>query len=435
MAYLPILLVIPLAFVLLNKRNFSKSDCFISAALTVSLILCQGFYNLPRYYASIFPFLFLGIAQFMPPPNTITLTTRLKGLATRLKASLLAISAIFLFFISMSVVLLTNYTGYDIVWSWFSSNEEKVYSETINYLEEAGAKKVYAVNPIFPALSPNLNSSLNFETFALLFLEEKPPEEIVNDIIDEGVDYVVLDAWVRYWGYPMSVQAKELVQEIRRNSRLMRVIEPDSPISTEIYLLGAEAQGIFNGDFSQWVKTDEKELPLGWSPVLVTGSEDRASITDTDIDGVKCLGLTIYEDGAREGSRDSTYAGVFQVIPFPESKLNVQVFPTVNTGTTGRVVLGSGIHFVDSNGHALIIGFSDEVDGEKVFHYGEGDRILIVRNAPLDQWSEHTIDLSAYWAETGWWQPEEVSVYLVVSTYYTEPGYYAFYVAKIQTGN
>jgi hypothetical protein len=54
-------------------------------------------------------------------------------------------------------------------------------------------------------------------------------------------------------------------------------------------------------------------------------------------------------------------------------------------------------------------------------------------NAQLHQWSEHTIDLSAYWSQAGWWQPDEVGVYLLISTYQSEPGYYSFYVAQIGT--
>lgn len=431
-AFLPTLFAIPIIFALLNKKNFSKSVFFLSATLITSLVFCQVFPALPRYYISIFPFLFLGIAQFAPPPGTIKLTTRLRGLATRFKASLLAMLAVFLFFTGVTAVLLTNYTGYDVLGIGLPSEEEEVYQETISYLEGAGAKKIYSDNPILPALSPNLNSTLHFETFAMLWLEQKPPEELIRDVIDDGVDYVALTQWATQWGNPYKEDV-DLRQAVRRNGRLMRVIGPDSPCSIKIYLLGAEPQGVFNGDLTQWVTTDETSLPLGWRPVLLTGRGDEATIINTSIDGVKCLGLTIYEDGMREETRETTHAGVFQDILFPASKLRVQVFPTVNTGTTGRVVLGSGIHFVDSNGHALIIGFSNEVDGEEVSQYGEGDRFLVVKNAPLNQWSEHTIDLSAYWAETGWWQPEEISVYLVVSTYYTEPGYYAFYVAQIET--
>jgi 4-amino-4-deoxy-L-arabinose transferase-like glycosyltransferase len=434
MAFLSILLAIPVLFALLNKKDFSKSVCFISAALIVSLVACQALFHVSRYYITIFPLMFLAIGQFAPPPGTITLTTQLKGLAPRLKASLLVISAIFLFFTSGSVVLLTNYTGYDINQPWFSSaQEEQVYRETADYLEGAGAKKVYAVNPIIPALAPNLNSSLNFETFAMLFLEEKPPEEIIKDLKAEGVDYVVLDAFIRYWGPPFSITALEFVQEVRHNARLMAVIEPDSRISTEIYLLGAEPEGIFNGDFSQWLKTDETSQPLGWQPVLLTGQGDEAVIKDMSIEGVKCLGMAIYEDGMRDETRDTTHAGVFQKILFPTSKLKVKVFPTVNTETTGRVVLGSGIHFVDEDGRSVIIGFSDKVEGEQTIQYGDYTRFLVIKQAPLNQWSEQTIDLAAYWAKARWWQPKEVNLYLLASTSYTEPGYYAFYVAQIET--
>jgi len=433
MAFLPILLAIPLAFFLLNRRNFSQSDCFLSVALLVSLVLCQGFYHLPRYYISLFPFLLLGVSCLMPPLNVKMLTAKFQSLTRRTKAGLLVPLASFFLFLSLSIVLLTNYTGYDINWPWFASNEEQVYHETIDYLEEAGAKKVYAVNPIFTAMSQNLESTLAFDSFALIWLEGKPSEEIIKDRIDEGVDYIVLDSWVRYWRYPYDKQARELTQAVRRNARLVKVIAPGSLISTEIYALGAETQGIFNGQFDQWVTTDEMSLPLGWEPVLVTGEGDKALIEEAHIAGMNCVGFTIYEDGLRNEKYDSTHAGILQRILFPETEIRVQVFPTVNTVTTGRVVLGSGIHFVDSHAHALVIGFSDEVDGEEVFQYQEGDRILVVKNAQLNQWSEHTIDLAAYWRAANWWQPKEMDMMLLVSTYYTEPGYYTFYVSQVET--
>jgi len=71
-------------------------------------------------------------------------------------------------------------------------------------------------------------------------------------------------------------------------------------------------------------------------------------------------------------------------------------------------------------------------DEEEVFKYADGSRILIVKHAQLNQWSEHTIDLSSYWNKANWWQPEEIKVYLLISTYYSKPGYYAFYVAKVE---
>ena len=56
----------------------------------------------------------------------------------------------------------------------------------MDYLKNAEAEKVYAINPIFPALSPDLDSTLSFDTFALLWLKEKPPAEIIDDMVAEG---------------------------------------------------------------------------------------------------------------------------------------------------------------------------------------------------------------------------------------------------------
>ena len=89
---------------------------------------------------------------------------------------------------------------------------------------------------------------------------------------------------------------------------------------------------------------------------------------------------------------------------------------------------------MDKHGHALVIGFSDEVDEEEVFKYGDGSRILIVKHAQLNQWPEHTIDLSSYWNKANWWQPEEIKVYLLISTYYSEPDVWPIEYSYSQVG-
>lgn len=423
MACLPILFTIPLILVLLNKRGFSKSDCFLAVALIVSLILSQGFYHLPRYYASVFPFLFLGISRLVPPVNVELLTARLK-------AGLLVFLAILLFSLSLSLVLLRNYTGYDTLGPVFASNEEQVYEETIDFLEEAGAEKMYATSPSFQAMSTKLESTLAFDTFALLWLEKTPPQEIVTDLIDEGVDYVVLDGWTRYWGYPYEKAVAELVKEVRRNSRLVKVIEPDSSCSAEIYLLDAEAQGIFNGDFDHWVTDKGITVPLGWNPVLIEGDGDLADISQAYKGDRNCVRLMVYENGEKEGELETTHAGIAQTIRFPEDKITVEVLAEVSTEALGQAVLGPSINFVDYEGHSLAVGFSNEIDAESVFQSENGDRVLVVKPAELGQWSEHSIDLPAYWSQAGWPQCEEVTMLMVVSAHYQKPGAYAFCVAK-----
>ncbi|MBN2186887.1 MAG: glycosyltransferase family 39 protein [Dehalococcoidia bacterium] len=425
MAFLPILLVIPFILIILNKEDFSKSDCFLVVTLVVSLLLCQGFFYLPRYYIALYPFLFLGISWLVPSVN-------MKLLTAKLKAGLLVVLATLLVFLGVTIVLLNNYTGYDINWSWFASNEEQVCRETVDYLEAAGAKKVYAPNPIYLAMSPNLNGTLAINTFALLWLEKKPPGEIVTDLMNEGVDYVVLDAWTRYWGYPYREEIAELVEEVHLNGRLVKVVEPDSRCSTEIYLLGAKAEGIFNGDFEHWVRGEEMKSPLGWDPVLIKGEGDEADMGEAYVGDKKCLRLAIYEDGEQDGELEWTHAGIVQEMPFPEGQITVGVFPEVNTEILGRTTLGAGIHFMDEDGHSVVIGFSDETDTEEIFQCEECGLMFVIKPAQLYQWSEQGIDLPAYWSRAGWLQPEKINMLMTISTRYDSPGDYVFYVAGIE---
>jgi len=238
MTFFNVLIAIPILIIVLNKRIYSRSDHFLWVAMAVSLILCQGFHHLPRYYASLFPFLFLGISGLIPPAGEKPLMAKLRHSRGRLEAGMLLPLSLFFLFLCLSIVLLTNYTAHGIQKTREDSTEEYVYRETFGYLKGIGARKVYSVNPIFIALAPNLNTTLNFDTYALLWLKMTPPDEIIRNMIHEGVDYVVLDTWVNHWTYPYDREAKDLVRSIRGHGKLMRVIAPDSPCRAEIYLLG-----------------------------------------------------------------------------------------------------------------------------------------------------------------------------------------------------
>jgi len=435
MAFLPILVAIPLILVILNKRSFGRMDCFVSISMIVSLLFCQGFYHLPRYYISVFPFLLLGVSGLMPSVDLKVVSTRFQSLAFGLKAGLLVSLASFVLFLSLSVVLLTNYTGYDVNWPWLASNEEYVYGETIDYLEKAGARKVWAVNPIFVAMSPDLDSTLAFDSFALLWLEETPSEDIVQDRVAEGVDYVVLDSWVRYWAYPYDKQARELSTAVRRNARLLRVVAPTSLCSTEIYLLGAKEQGVFNGDFDQWMRYEDMNLPLGWEATLIEGGSDHAIIDTGELRGKECVKLIVCEDGQKDVRRESTHAGVSQKILFPDDEVKVEILPQVSAAPSGRPELLAGIHFTDDSGHSVVVGFSDRVSGEEVFEHESGYRLTVLKEAQMGQWSEQVIDLARYWDRVGWPRPREVSMLVVSSAHYQNPGCYSFCIASVQVGN
>jgi len=429
MISLPIMLVIPFVLLILNRRTFSERDYFVAMVLGVSFVLCQGFPAMPRYYASLYPFLFLAMSSMVPPLDP-------RMLANRLKAGLLVVLTVFLLFLSLSVILLKNYTGYDALLpgAVFSTNEEQMYGKALGFLEEAGARKIYATSPSFPAMSSELDCSRAFDIFALLWLEGKPTEEIVQDLIDEGVDYVLLDEWIRYWGGPKTRQVRELTEQVRNNSRLVKVIEPDSPCMVEIYRLGAEAEGVFNGEFGQWVTLRDMMLPLGGEPVLVDGLGDVAGIGRARVAGKECVKLIVCEAGQKDGNRESTHAGISQRILFPEDEVRVEILPQVNAAPSGRPELLPGIHFTDESGHSVVVGFSDRVTGEEVFEHESGYRLLVLKEAQMGEWSEQTIDLARYWDRTGWPRPREVSMLVVSSAHYQNPGCYSFCIASAEVG-
>ncbi len=429
MISLPIMLVIPFVLLMLSRKSFSERDYFVAMVLLVSFVLCQGFPAMPRYYASLYPFLFLAMGSMVPPLDP-------RILADRLKAGLLVVMTVFLLFLSLSVILLKNYTGYDALLpgAVFSTNEEQMYSESLSFLEAAGARKIYATSPSFPAMSPELDCSRAFDIFALLWLEGKPTEEIVQDLIDEGVDYVLLDEWIRYWGGPKTRQVRELTAQVRNNGRLVKVIEPDSPCMVEIYRLGAEAEGIFNGGFDQWVTQVKMALPLGWEPVLVDGGSDVAGIGRAHVAGRDCVRLIACEYGEKDDKRESTHAGISQKVLFPDEGVKLEVLPQVSAAPSGRPELVPGVHFTDDSGHSVVVGFSDRLTGEQVFEHESGYRLLVLKEAPMGEWSEQTIDLARYWDQAGWPRPREVSMLVVSSAHYQNPGCYSLCIASVGVG-
>jgi 4-amino-4-deoxy-L-arabinose transferase-like glycosyltransferase len=236
-AYLPILLALPLVILILRKQDINESDYFIGISLLITFIFCQFFYQLPRYYISATIFVLLSLPSFMPALDAGTLRMKLADISAGIKMQLLTIVTAISFSLCITLVLLTNYTGYDSSSTWMASDEEYVYTETVSYLEQAEAQKIYATDPIFPAFSKKLNSTLYFDSFELLFLENQNPDDIVANRISEGVDYIILDSWVRWWGGDYKEQSDRLVQAVRRHGRLVKIIAAGEPTQVEIYCM------------------------------------------------------------------------------------------------------------------------------------------------------------------------------------------------------
>jgi len=233
-----LLLGVFVLILLLNRKHFLRTDAFIFTGMTVSFVLCQAFYQLPRYYVSVLIYVVLGISQLL---SLGRLTDFKAGSFLRLSPARIKVTGlllVFALFTSSTLVLLNNYTGWDVLGgNRFASNEEQVYKEAVNYFEENKAAKVFSINPIFPALSKDIPSTLDFDTFALLWLEEIPPSEIVENAKNDGVDYVIIDPWLSWWGNPWGIQARQLMASVVRNGDLVKELGTDSKCHVLIYRL------------------------------------------------------------------------------------------------------------------------------------------------------------------------------------------------------
>ncbi len=432
MAYLPILGSIPLAIIILRREKLDLSHALVAWGIFLTLAFSQFFYHLPRYYIAVFPFFVLGVASFTPALDAGVLRSKLGQVPASVRNRLLALGAVMAIFISLTITLLTNYTGYDVNGLFFTSSEKYVYAETISYLEQVGAKKVYAANAIYPALASDMDTTMEVDTFALIWLQGQSAEDIIRARLAEGVDYVVLDSWVRYWGYPYNQQARELTQAVRKYGRLVKVVAPETLIYTEIYRLSDAPQGILNGGFAEWVTAEDRIQPLGWQPMIVTGEGDQASITRADVSGRECLGLYIEEDGVTDLNTSFIYASVVQQgVDFP-GRVSLKVLPTETTVPARELPLGGSIHFRDAQGHDLIIGFSENVAEATVITYSDGLQVLVLLPARFGEWSEYSVEIGAYWDAAGWARPQKVDIYLAVSADPATPGRHSFYAALIE---
>jgi len=420
---LSVVAVVPLSIVLLNRRDFGRSDCFLVVVIVVTVVLSQGFYQLPRYYGSALLFALLALA----------------GLASRSAAvreewsriGVLAVVAVLSTGFVLSLALLKNYSGYDIA-SVGGQTERALYDSTNEFLHKAGARKVFATNPIYPALADAYASTVSFDTFALWFLQGVTADKVVDGLVAEGVDHVVIDSWVRFWqGSAYDELVDAFLHEIHVRASLAGIVGAGTDEWVEVYKLGPAPATLVNSDFKYWSYSDGMSLPLGWNPVLIGGVGDAADIRAAGLDDEGGVRLVVYEDGRTELGATSTHAGLSRRIAFPRAAIRVTAMPGVNTEALGAEPLGPAIHFLDGEGHSVILGFSDQVQEEQVAVCGECGHVAVIQPAPLHRWSEHSIDVAKYWLEAGWELPQELTLLVVLSAHADHPGYYTFHVADV----
>ncbi|MFC1875126.1 ArnT family glycosyltransferase [Chloroflexota bacterium] len=431
-AYITGLLSLPVALVMLNRNNVSRVDYFIAIATIIAVVFCQFLGGgAPRYYYSVYPLFLLGLASFVPG-DTGLISANIKTLSTDIKIKLLGIMAVMVIFLSTSIAVIVDDPGYDVGITRLTSDEQYVYEKAIDYLESVSPNKVYVSNPIIIALSSQLNDNLDIDTFALLGLKAEPAEQFIQDNIDQGVDYFVLDYWVRrIFKGEIYIPLK---QAISRHARLVQRIGTGNIGYIEIYELVPDGVLILNGDFSKWAKGEYTTVPHAWQSIVLGGEEgsgDNVIIAEDYKDSKQCIRLGVEEDDSSDGIYDSTFCRIYQSIPFPANRLVIDIMPAFNANTNNeKNVPKHGIVFISSE-FTLTISFSDAVDTEQFVISADGHSATVIRPAELGQWSEETIALASYWTQAGREPPDEVDISFFVSTHYTSPGTYNLYIADV----
>ena len=219
---------------LVIRRNFTRANIFLLAALFVSIPLCATFapFGAIRFFAPVFIFALPAMASFTPSLGMELLVGRMtKQAALRMTG----LTVVLLVILASAIGTITHMRQYNFMGPEKLTYEEQVYGETISYLKEVGAEKFYSLSPIVPALAPELSTSPEFDTFGLLLVLGQTPETIVENQLAEGADYMLLDAF-QFLGLHIE-EINELAAEVRRQGTLVKNIAPgESPMLwIEIY--------------------------------------------------------------------------------------------------------------------------------------------------------------------------------------------------------
>lgn len=420
----PMLCVIPAVVLLLRRSTLTRGDAFVALVLATAFLLCQVFPPMPRYYICVYPMVFLGLSRLVVWPEPAT-----PGRARQV--AYVAVCLLFLLSLVSSVDILRRYSPDGVVRGGrLYTPDERVYAETSSYLRTAGARKVYAVNPAFMAMAEGTPGSIRADSLAELFLEGRPPQDMLADLWAEGVDHIVLDPWLTYWGDSWP-EARQFADAVRAEARLVRTIDYGSNDHVEIYRLGAEPESLFNGDFVLWDRYLGNSYPAGWQPVIVESGMDSASIGRFYDSGRQGVALTVFESGIVEDDTAGTHAGILQEIAFPEGLLFVEVRCSELTEVVGVGARGPAIHFLDGAGHSLVVGFSDSVAQERSYPCDACDQSLVMQPCRPHEWQFYSLNLRRLWAQTGWPEPSTLRLLFVVSAADDYPGYYEFFVSGV----
>ena len=424
---IPMVLSLPLVAVLLRQRTAGGGFVFLGVALAVSLLFCQGWQPIPRFYVSTLPFFLLGLS---------TMGGSLAGRHPHLSCPrTLGMATVFAFSFGMSLILVANYSSYDGGEGTAQRIEIEANREAVQILESLDARKTYATSPSMVAMSESLRSTRYFDTRALLDLEGLPPEQVVDMLIADGVEYAVVGSSVDYSTRLFDNEGlRSLAEELRGHARLVAEVRPETESALEIYSFSLAAGDLFNGGFEHWTGVHSGNLrPLGWDVISSGADDDDTVVQPSASHGAGGLSLVVCE-GGDETTTTGSYAGVAQRIAFPHYPLQMTFSTSSATQSVGAEPQGPSVHVVDNEGHRLIIGFSDTEDSVLFDPCSDCGFSLVMLPVELSRTQSVEVTVSRYWLESGWAVPEYVNLLLTLSATSDRPGCQALLVDSISIG-
>jgi len=235
---LSILLAAAVLAVLFMRRDFAHPRLFLTAGLVTALPACSLLspFGTTRYFLPLFIFLMLAVASFVQPLSGET-SAALSRATLRRNAGLLAALGLAVLYTAgtASMRLSYNFTPGGRV-----TYEETAYRQAVDYLRQAGAKKVYAVNPIITALAPDIGGTTGYDTFGLLFVMDRPARDLVADQQAQGVSYTVLDGWAPLFAIAHA-ELRPLVAAIEQAGDPAATLVPETLVALEVRIYAPRA--------------------------------------------------------------------------------------------------------------------------------------------------------------------------------------------------
>jgi hypothetical protein len=171
---------------------------------------------------------------FIPEFNMKMLTKQINIRSVVTNKGAVLVGLLMSVFLTGTLILRTDYNFLN---STNLTYEEQSYKETIDYLEIVGAKKIYAVDPVIPALAKNLNSVLEFDTFGEIITMNGSADTYYQGLLDEGIDYAVVDPFSLLSITASGANIRQLIMDIQQHGVLVKSTAPNGVaiLGTQIY--------------------------------------------------------------------------------------------------------------------------------------------------------------------------------------------------------